>query len=343
MASRDRITKVSARPDRAKESIRWSDLFPRPLGEGQGEGASEEREQNFPFSSFANALSPTLSQRERELMIVDSHQHFWQVGRFEYPWMSREDEVLCSDYLPPALEPILKRCGVEKTILVQASNSLEETRWLLSLSDQYPFIAGVVGWVDLSGREVGHQLNEFIAHPKFKGVRHLVESEPADDLLSQENVLAGLCRLAASGVSYDLLVHTRHLKHVRTVAESCPELSLVVDHMAKPPIAQGEIKEWTRELKPVAAYNNVSCKLSGLVTEASHSTWHTDDLRPFVECALELFGTERLMFGSDYPVCLLAASYDRVLDAFQEILKQLDEQERQQIFADNARRFYRLK
>src|SRR6266852_2809515 len=274
--------------------------------------------------------------------IVDSHQHFWQVGRFDYPWMSREDEVLYRDYLPATIEPILKRCGVEKTILVQASNSLEETRWLLSLADQYPFIAGVVGWVDLSVREVGHQLNEFIAHPKFKGVRHLVESEPADDWLIQPGVLDGLRALASAGVSYDLLVHTRHLKHVRTVAETCPELNLVVDHMAKPPIASGEIGEWAREIKEVAAVPNVWCKLSGLVTEASWSDWRIEDLKRFVETALEYFGPQRLMFGSDWPVCLRAASYDRVLEAFQSLLVELNEEECESIFARNATEFYRL-
>jgi L-fuconolactonase len=275
-------------------------------------------------------------------MIVDSHQHFWQVGRFEYPWMSREVEVLYRDYLPAMIEPILKRCGVEKTILVQASNSLEETRWLLSLADQYPFIAGVVGWVDLSGREVGHQLNEFIAHPKFKGVRHLVESEPADDWLLQENVLAGLRGLASFGVSYDLLVHPRHLKHVRTVAESCPELSLVIDHLAKPPIASGEISDWAREIKAVATHPNISCKLSGLVTEANVRAWRTEDLKPFFETALEFFGPRRLMFGSDWPVCLLAASYDRVLASFESLLANLGSEDRDSIFAKNATVFYRI-
>jgi len=254
--------------------------------------------------------------------------------------MSREDEVLYRDYLPATIEPILKRCGVEKTILVQASNSLEETRWLLSLSDQYPFIAGVVGWVDLSGREVGHQLNELIAHPKFKGVRHLVESEPADDWLIQENVLAGLRRLASFGVSYDLLVHRRHLKHVRTVAESCPELSLVIDHLAKPPIATGETSDWAREIKEVAAYPKISCKLSGLVTEANLTAWRTEDLRPVVQTALEYFGPQRLMFGSDWPVCLRAASYDRVLEAFQSLLADLNDEERSRIFSGNATEFY---
>jgi len=274
--------------------------------------------------------------------IVDSHQHFWQVGRFDYPWMSRGDEVLYRDYLPATIEPILKRCGVEKTILIQASNSLEETRWLLSLSDQYPFIAGVVGWVDLSVREVGHQLSEFIAHPKFRGARHLVESEPADDWLIQEKVLAGLRRLASFGVSYDLLVHTRHLKHVRTVAESCPDLRLVVDHLAKPPIASGEISAWARAIKEVAAIPNVSCKLSGLVTEASWTNWRIEDLKRFVDTALEYFGPQRLMFGSDWPVCLRAASYDRVLEAFQSLLADLNDQERSCIFSRNATEFYRI-
>jgi len=164
--------------------------------------------------------------------VIDSHQHFWQVGRFDYPWMSPQIDVLYRNYLPPALEPILKRSRVEKTVLVQASNSLEETRWLLSLADQYPFIAGVVGWVDLTSPEIDTQLEEFAAHPKFKGVRHLVESEPDDAWIVQDAVLKGLKKLASRAVSYDLLVHTRHLKHVNTIAERCPELHLVGDHLA---------------------------------------------------------------------------------------------------------------
>jgi len=275
--------------------------------------------------------------------IVDSHQHFWQVGRFDYPWMNPEVEVLYRDYLPPALEPVLKRCGVEKTVLVQASNSLEETRWLLSLADQYPFIAGVVGWVDLTSGEVDTQLEEFAVHPKFKGVRHLVESEPDDAWLVQDSVLNGLQSLALRDVCFDLLVHTRHLKQVRIVAERCPGSHLVIDHMAKPPVAGGELTEWAHQIKEVAPYPNVSCKLSGLVTEANRTQWRTEDLKPFVDKALEYFGPRRMMFGSDWPVCLLAASYDRVLDAFQSLLAELSDEDRNCIFAKNATVFYRLK
>lgn len=274
--------------------------------------------------------------------MIDSHQHFWQVGRFDYPWMTSDLGVLYRDYLPDELASILARNSVEKTVLVQASNSLAESRWLLNLADQNSFVAGVVGWVDLMSPDVDAQLRELTAHSKFKGVRHLVESEPQDDWLVQPAVLSGLKRLSTYGLSYDLLVHTRHLKHIPRVAESCPELALVIDHLAKPPIAKNEIDEWSEAFKPLASYPNIHCKLSGLVTEANWTSWQTDDLRPFVEFALESFGPERLMFGSDYPVCLLASSYDRVLASFQEILKSLDDAEREKIFSTNAARFYRL-
>jgi len=275
-------------------------------------------------------------------MVIDSHQHFWQVGRFDYSWMSPSNEVLYRDYLPGQLQPLLSENNVSQTVLVQASNTIEESRWLLELANENEFIGGVVGWVDLMNPEVDRQLDELTQHEKFKGVRHLVESEPDDDWLTQTEVLRGFQRLSRRGLSYDLLVHTRHLKHLPKLAESCPELRFVIDHMAKPPIASGELDDWFKQLKPIAAFSNVHCKLSGLVTEANWKTWTTDDLKPFVDSALELFGPGRLMFGSDHPVCLLAASYRRVLDSFQEILKKLTEEERQRIFATNAISFYRL-
>jgi L-fuconolactonase len=275
-------------------------------------------------------------------MIVDSHQHFWQVGRFDYPWMSPEVDVLCHDYLPSHLQPILTRNAVEKTILVQASNSVEETRWLLSLADEHSFIGGVVGWVDLESNEVAAQLDEFIAHPKFKGVRHLVENEPADDWLTQKTVIGGLRQLSKRSLSYDLLVHTRHLKYAETVVAKCPELRFVIDHMVKPPIASGEIDEWARKLSEIALCPNVWCKLSGLVTEADWVNWRVEDLKPYVEKVLECFGPGRMMFGSDWPVCLLAASYERVLEAFETLLVDIDDKGRDLIFSKNAIEFYRV-
>ncbi|HKP10475.1 MAG TPA: amidohydrolase family protein [Blastocatellia bacterium] len=274
--------------------------------------------------------------------VIDSHQHFWQVGRFDYPWMSADNATLYRDFLPGDLEPILSHRGVRRTVLVQASNSLAETRWLLELADRHAFIGGVVGWVDLTSPRVEEQVAAFIAHPKFKGVRHLVESEPADDWLVQPQVIRGLNALAARGVTYDLLVHTPHLKHVLTVAERCPGLRMVVDHLAKPPIAAGEIKQWSREMRAVAQVPGIHCKLSGLVTEADPARWTTADLTPYVECALEWFGPRRMMIGSDWPVCLLAATYERALDAYQELLAGLNEYERQAVLAGTAASFYQL-
>ena len=275
-------------------------------------------------------------------MIIDSHQHFWQLGRFDYPWMNSSLGVLYRDYLPDQLEPILGQNGVGKTVVVQASNSVEESRWLLNLADEHPFIAGVVGWVDLGSDDVDRQLDELVPHPKFKGVRHLVESEPADDWLIQPQVLRGLKRLSTYGVSYDLLVHTRHLKYIQKVVDACPDLKLVIDHMAKPPIANGEIERWRQELRQVAANERIYCKLSGLVTEANWTSWTKSDLRPYVACALELFGSSRLLFGSDHPVCLLAASYEQVLASFRELLNELGDDEEQKIFGSNAAEFYGL-
>ena len=256
--------------------------------------------------------------------------------------MTPDVDVLCHDYLPSLLAPILKENGIEKTILVQASNSIEETRWLLSLADEEEFVAGVVGWVDFQSADIERQLNEFAAHPKFKGVRHLVESEPKDDWLIQESVLNGLRELSSRGLSYDLLVHTRHLKYATTVTNECPEVRFVIDHMAKPPIASREIDVWTTEMKKIASNANVFCKLSGLVTEADWTNWRADDLKPYLEVVLECFGPKRMMFGSDWPVCLLAASYGKVLEAFQTLLAELNDEDRSGIFADNAIEFYRI-
>lgn len=256
--------------------------------------------------------------------------------------MAPQVELLCRDYLPPMLAPILNRNAIDKTILVQASNSLEETRWLLELADKNSFIGGVVGWVDLTSDDVARQLDEFTVHPKFKGVRHLVESEAADDWLTQASVIRGMQELGSRGLAYDLLVHARHFPHAERTVTQCPDLRFVIDHMAKPPIATGEIDEWSRGLKRLAAHPNVSCKLSGLVTEANWTKWRGEDLKPYVETALEYFGPKRMMFGSDWPVCLLAASYEQVLGSFEKLLSGLDEKDRRRIFSENAIEFYRI-
>lgn len=274
--------------------------------------------------------------------IVDAHQHVWRVGLFDYPWMPAEGSVLCRSYLPEDAEPLMRVCGVKRVVLVQASNSRRETDWMLEAAREHPFIAGVVGWVDLTGDGVGAELDRLQHDENFKGVRHLVEAEP-DDWLTRASVLGNLSELARRGLTYDLLVHTRHLEHVRAIADRCPELRMVVDHMAKPPIRSRAFDEWARTLERVAEIENVWCKLSGLVTEADHEGWAEEDLRPYADHALAVFGARRLMFGSDYPVCLLAASYRQTLDASRSLTSGLNDEEKRRVYAGTATEFYKLK
>jgi L-fuconolactonase len=274
--------------------------------------------------------------------IIDSHQHFWQIEKFNYEWMSPTDKILYRDFLPDNFEQVLQQNGVAKSVAVQAHQSIEEARWLLELSDQFDFIAGVVGWVDLQSENLSQQLDELTKHPKFKGVRHVVQDEPDDDWIIRPKVIEGIKTLVKYDLTYDILVFPRHLKYVKILLENCPEIKFVIDHFAKPPIASGEIAEWSNDIIEVAKFPNVYCKLSGLVTEANHQNWTKEDLQPYINVAMEAFGANRLMYGSDYPVCLLAASYQKVLETYQSFLADLTEDEQNQILFQNATEFYKL-
>lgn len=276
------------------------------------------------------------------MKIIDSHQHFWQIGRFDYEWMSPGDKTLYRDFLPADFEQILRRSGVAKSVVVQAHQSTAETLWLLDLADEHEFIAGIVGWVDLQNPDVENNLQELAMRPKFRGVRHLVQDERQDDWLTEPEVLRGLNALSKYDLTYDLLVFTRHLPYAQTAVEILPHQRFVIDHLAKPPIASGEIAEWKSALKKIAVLPNVYCKLSGLITEANYESWTVKDLRPYVETALDLFGEKRLMFGSDYPVCLLAASYEKVLETYQSFLINLSETDQNLVLSQNAIDFYKL-
>jgi L-fuconolactonase len=273
---------------------------------------------------------------------IDSHQHFWNLDLFQYDWMSPGNPILFQNYVPEKFEPMLAEVGVEKVVAVQAHQSLAETRWLLALADKFDFIAGAVGWVDLLDKNVAGQLTELARHPKLKGIRHLVQDEPQDDWILQPQVLQSINKLSEYDLTYDVLIFPKHLKYIPRLVEKCPNTSFVIDHLAKPPIAAGAIADWKKDLKAVAEFSGIYCKLSGLVTEADHQNWDRDELRPFVETALELFGADRLMFGSDYPVCLLAASYQSVLQTYRSFLHDLSENEQDQIMRENAIRFYNL-
>ena len=274
---------------------------------------------------------------------IDAHQHYWDVHRFNYPWMPPGESVLRRNYLPEDLEPRLRENNFDGTVVVQANVLIEETWWLLDLAARTPSIKGVVGWVDLTDPRVGNVLDECGKHEKFCGVRHIVHDEPDVRWLLREDVVNGLRELARRDIAYDLLLRPPHLPLIPELADKVPGLRFVIDHIAKPPIAAHELEPWAKHMEVVSKIPGMHCKLSGMITEADHSSWTSDDLRPYVQHVLNLFPPDRLMFGSDWPVCRLAGSWKRVLAAFTQACGPLPQSARNQILGETAVRFYGLK
>jgi L-fuconolactonase len=278
-------------------------------------------------------------------VVVDSHQHFWDLERFRYPWMSDELHAIRRNFGPEDLEPLLVEGGVNRSVVVQATTSTDETRYLLELAARTEFVSGVVGWVDITGPGVGAVVSELRngeGGGYLVGIRHPVHDEADPDWLLREDVQRALRELADTGLTYDLLVRVRELPAALRLAREHAGLRLVIDHIAKPPIREGELDEWSRAMAPFAGLGNVHCKLSGMVTEADWKTWKSSDLVPYVERVLHWFGEDRLMFGSDWPVCLLAASYRKVMEALEGALGSVGESARAKIYGENAVDFYRL-
>jgi L-fuconolactonase len=278
--------------------------------------------------------------------LIDAHQHFWQrslPAPFDHRWQEAPDKAaICRDFLPQHLEPLIQQVGVARTIFVQTQHHLEENRWALKLAEQHDFIAGVVGWIDLASPACEEQLLQFIDHPKFVGVRHITQDEPDDDFIIRVDVVRGLKVLEKHGVPFDLLFYVKHLKHAAELGQALPGLRMVIDHLAKPRIREGIVAGWRDDLKAAAASPNVYCKLSGMITEADWHSWKPADLKPYVQAALNLFGPQRCMFGSDWPVCELAGSYQQVFHALNEALGPISQAERGMIFGETARKFYGL-
>ncbi len=276
-------------------------------------------------------------------MIIDAHHHFWQLDKFDYGWLEADAlEPIRRDYLPSDFESLIRPVGVEKTVFVQTQHNTAETRWGLEMAHRHDFLAGVVGWVDLQNERCEEQLLELKQDPNFVGVRHVTHDEPDVDFIVRPRVLEGLRVLERHEVPFDLLFYVHHLHHVPTLARYLPNLPLVIDHLSKPPIKQRRTDEWITNFKNAAACANVSCKLSGMVTEADWNHWKPADLKPYVQLALDLFGPARCMFGSDWPVCELAASYAEVYEALVEAVGPISQDERAAIFGGTARKFYKL-
>jgi len=276
-------------------------------------------------------------------MRIDSHQHFWKASRGDYHWMSPSVSVLCRDYLPEDISPSLKKYNIDKTILVQAAQTKAETDFLLDLARQHDFIAGVIGWLDMDSPNFAQELEVYLKKPKFLGIRPMLQDIAQDDWILRPRVIESLKLVAEKNVPFEFLTYTRHLPHVLSALETVPNLHAVVDHVSKPEIKNRKLDPWRSLMAEVAKHKNVYCKLSGMVTEADQKAWTVDDLRPYVEHVFQCFGGDRVMYGSDWPVCLLAGSYDRVIEALQTILKpHLDQRLEAAVFGGNAARFYKL-
>ena len=273
---------------------------------------------------------------------IDAHQHFWEYNPTEHVWMTEEMAAIRRDFLPADLKPLLDRIGFDGCVAVQARQNLEETRWLLELAGRHDFIRGVVGWVDLRSPELPSQLERFAANPRLVGVRHIVQDEPDDEFMLRNDFRAGIRRLADFGLTYDVLIYPRQLPAaIRLVAEF-PDQPFVLDHIAKPPIAEQKREPWEAGLRELARSANLHCKLSGMVTETRWNEWQPADFRPYLDVVFESFGPERLMIGSDWPVCTLSASYESTMTIVMDYIGQLPPHVQEAILGANCTRFYGL-
>lgn len=276
-------------------------------------------------------------------MGIDAHQHFWAYDPAEYGWITDQMAELKKDRLPAGLKPLLEDSGFDGCVAVQARQSIEETDFLLQLAAENSFIKGVVGWVDLQAPGLEVKLDQYQENPLLKGIRHIVQDEPDEGFLLRPNFIRGVRLLGKKGYTYDILVYERHLPQVLQFVRQCPDQPLVLDHLGKPIIEGGPSQQWATHLKAIAEHPNVYCKLSGLVTEADWQNWKPADFLPFLDIALEAFGPERLMIGSDWPVCLLAAdSYHEAIKVVIDYIQKLDSAAQSAILGGTAAHFYQL-
>lgn len=276
-------------------------------------------------------------------MKIDSHQHFWRYDAVRDAWITDSMAVLKRDFLPEHLAIELMANGFDASIAVQADQSENETQFLLDLAERNSPIAGVVGWVDLLSPRVAERLEYFSHFPKLRGFRHIAQAEPDDNFLVREQFVKGVAHLGVFGFTYDILIYPRQLPAAIELVARLPEQRFVVDHCAKPDVKLGKTAPWAAQMKEIAKNKNVFCKLSGLVTEADWKHWKADDFKPYLDVVFEAFGADRVMFGSDWPVCLLAGTHRQVKQLIEDYVKGFSAADKDKILGGNAARFYGLK
>lgn len=274
-------------------------------------------------------------------MRIDSHQHFWKFDPVRHAWIDSSMQNIAKDFLPKDLKPLLETNLMDGCIAVQADQSEIETQFLLRLAEENSFIKGVVGWVDLSAEDLSQRLEVFSKNPLFKGVRHVLQAEKEGFML-KDQFLRGISELKNFNLTYDILIYPNQLEEARLLIEKNPDQPFVLDHLAKPYIKQQKIKNWASDIKELAKYKNVYCKLSGMVTEADWNHWQFENFKKYLSVAFDTFGSDRLMFGSDWPVCLLAGSYEHVVKIIDLFIENLEQEEKNNIMGGNACNFYNL-
>lgn len=294
-------------------------------------------------TNSANEDSPVGAEsNQTDAMIIDAHHHLWKFNEEDYGWMDDSMAILRRDYLPADLGGLLQGAGVEGTVVVQARQTAEETGWLLGMAGRYNFIKGVVGWVDLRSQGLDEQLDEFTGNSRLVGVRHVIQDEPDEDFMLGKAFLQGIEKLAQHNLSYDLLIFPKHLKNTVELVRMFPEQRFVLDHMAKPFIRDGIMDPWRQDMEALAALPNVWCKISGMVNEADLKNWKYEDFVPYLDVVAEAFGTDRLMLGSDWPVCCLAGEYHEILAIPRRYFEDMDPAQQEKIFRSNAIECYNL-
>jgi len=275
-------------------------------------------------------------------MIIDSHQHFWRYNPEHHGWINDDMAVIRRDFLPKELEQIYRHNDIDGCVAVQVDQTEADTEFMLSFARKYEFIKGVVGWVDLQAPDVKDRLDYFSGEEKIKGFRHIVQGESDPDFLLGENFCRGIGMLRDYNFTYDILVYHHQLDSVEKFVEKFPDQQFIIDHIAKPAIAQGEMDQWSKRMISISKHQNVYCKLSGMVTEADFKDWTYEQIVPYIDTVLECFGPSRLVYGSDWPVCLVAATYEEQFGVVQKAIEKLSPAEKKQILGENAIRFYHL-
>lgn len=274
-------------------------------------------------------------------MTIDSHQHFWYYNAADYAWIDEPMKAIQRDFLPADLEPILQKNSFDGCVLVQVNQNEQENHDFLKFANLYDFIKGVVGWVDLQAENLEERLSYFKQFEKLKGFRHIVQGEPVG-FMQQDSFVNGIKKLADFDYTYDILIYPKQLKDALHLVRNCPKNKFVIDHIAKPDIKNQEVNRWSNYMKEIAQHSNVYCKVSGMVTEADWLKWKKEDFYIYLDWVLEFFGTDRIMYGSDWPVCLVAGAYEEQLSIVQSYFDKLTKTEKDKLFGENATRFYSL-